>query len=168
MHAIEALVQQVNGASFIAIDTCTEPVLRGGRANPMLGRIRKITIGNVVMVFQNKHTNAYDNMVKKRLEQEGKDPASFVLSARSWGTRVPNAPIVEHKGEQYLEVIFLKPGAVSYELDGVAIAKEDIEGLYEPIEAQQGGLTNKVFIRTFKFDSVTALTIGKQKYDLSI
>lgn len=168
MHAIEALVQQVNGASFIAIDTCTEPVLRGGMKNPMKGRIRKITIGNVVMVFQNKVANGYENMVHKRLEQEGKDPASFQLSERQWGTRVPNLPIVEHKGEKYLEVIFLKPGAVRYELDGVEIHKNDIEGLQEAIEAEQGGLSNKVFIRTFKFENVTALTIGKKKYDLSI
>lgn len=165
-HAIEALMQQVNGASFIAIDTATEPVLTGGKKNPMQGRIRKVTVGNVVMVFQNKQTNAYDNMIKKRLEQEGKDPESFELSPRKWGTRKPDAPIVEHNGEQYLEVIFLRPGTTHYELDGAVIDKADIEGLKAPVEAEQGGLDNKVILRTFKFESVTALTIGKRKYSL--
>lgn len=168
-HALQALMQQVNGSSFVAIDTSTEPTLRGGKANPFKGRVRKISKGNVVMVFQNKNSNGYQNMVMKRLALEGKDPESFQIGERTWGTRIKDTPFVEHNGAQYLEVIFLKSGTTTYECDGAPINKEDIEGLVETVQqAEQGGLDNKVIIRTFKFDSITSLTIGKQKYDLTI
>lgn len=168
-HALTALMQQVNGSSFVAIDTVTEPTLRGGKANPMKGRVRKISTGNVVMVFQNKNSNGYENMVMKRLALEGKDPESFQIGERTWGTRIKNTPFVEHNGAQYLEVIFLKPGTTSYEFDGAPIAKEDVQGLVETQpEGEQGGLDNKVVIRTFKFESITSLTIGKHKYDLTL
>lgn len=166
-HAIEALMQQVNGASFISINSVTVPTLRGGVKNPYQGRVRKVMVGASVMVFQNKNVSGYEQMVQRRLVNEGKNPFNFELSPRKWGTRLPNVPIVEHNGQRYLEVIFLRPGKSHFEVEGVVTAPEDIEGLVlEKEEAEQGGLDNKVIIRTFKFDSITALTIGHQRYDL--
>jgi hypothetical protein len=72
-------------------------------------------------------------------------------------------PIVEHfkdgKTEYYLEVIFLKPGAVEYFLDGQHINKADIIGLNEKADVGQAGLDNAVIIRSFKAESVTAVRI---------
>src|SRR6185436_2350012 len=89
--------QNVNGGSFVSIDTVTAPVLSGGKSNPMQGRIKKIMLGASVMVFQNKKSNAYENMVKRRLEAEGKEAASFELGPRKWGQRIPNTPVIEHE-----------------------------------------------------------------------
>jgi hypothetical protein len=121
------------------------------------------------MVFQNKNKHGYAEMVKRRLIQEGKAPESFNLKPRKWGTRIPNLPIVEHKGEQYLEVIFLNTGKTSYTLDGNPIAKEQIEGLKStPFnEDAQGGLNNQVVVRTFKASNITGLTINKKKLTAS-
>ena len=163
-----AAFQNVSGSSFVGIDTLTEPKLTGGKKNPHQGRITKRMIGAQVMVFQNKNINGYEAMVQRRLEAEGKDPASFVLGQRAWGTRVPNLPIVEHTKDgatqYYVEVIFLKPGAVEYRLDGAPIAKKDIIGLEEREEGEQGGLDNKVHIRSFKADSVTEVRIDGKAF----
>jgi len=159
------LDENVSGATFISIDTETEPKLKGGKSNPLQGRVKKIMTGASVMVFQNKNINGYDAMVKRRLEKEGKDPASFKLSPRKWGTRLPNTPIVEHKGQYYLEVIFLNSGEVHYEVDGVRTPAAQIEGLVaERQEAVQGGLSDKVIIRTFKVSSLVNITINKNTY----
>lgn len=165
MTNLRTLLENVNGATFISIDTSTEPKLTGGKKNAYKGRVRKIMTGANVMVFQNKNSSGYDNMVKRRLVKEGKAPESFNLSPRSWGTRLPNTPIVEHKGSYYLEVIFLNKGDVHYEVDGVVTDPATITGLqgYEG-EARQGGLNDKVIIRTFKIDSLTSITINKQTY----
>jgi hypothetical protein len=157
------LNDNVNGSSFITIDTSTTPTLTGGKKNPHKGRVRKITTGANVMVFQNKNSNGYENMVKRRLIKEGKTP-SFTLSARKWGTRLTDTPIVEHKGSYYLEVIFLHKGKTHFELDGVRIDKSKIEGLNYTDEAVQGGLNDKVIIRTFKIDSLVNITINKNTY----
>jgi hypothetical protein len=158
-----AAMANINGASFVGIDTHTDVKLSGGKKNPMQGRVTKRMMGANVMSFQNKNFSAYESMVHRRLAAAGKDPAAFVLSERAWGTRIPNMPIVEHFKDgvtkYYLEVIFVKPGVVCYYLDGASIAKADIEGLVEREEGEQGGLEDKVIIRTFGSESITELRV---------
>lgn len=147
------------GGTFVGIDTRTEVKLTGGRKNPQVGRVTKLMRGATVMVFTNAETNAYAAMVQRRLADEGKDPASFTLGPRAWGTRVPGTPFVEHQGAHYLETIFLRPGKVQYQLDGVDVDAADIIGLPDrkDDELSQGGLENRVVIRTFKLDSIMCL-----------
>ena len=163
-ETIKKLMGGVNGATFIAISTKTEVKLLGGQKNPHKGRVFKHTVGSNVMVFTNKNSNGYDNMVKKRLAQEGKDPNNFELSPRTWGERIPGTCFVEHNGELYLEVIFLKPGKTHYELDGQVVGTDEIIGFNPRDEekAEQGGLDNKVVIRAPKFSSITSITIDKE------
>ncbi len=165
------LLANVNGNTIITLDTIVVPEMNrtiggvGTDPNPHFGRILKGQIGSSVMVFQNKLVNGYRSMVQRRLVKEGKDPESFVLSPRRWGTRVPNMPVVEHEDKLYMEVIFLTPGEVVYYLDGYPIEREDIVGLrrygYNP---EQGGLKNKVQLRCFDFDSIHRITINGHTY----
>jgi hypothetical protein len=158
-------VSGINGSSFIGIDTLTEVDLAGGKANPMQSKVQKCTVGSNVMVFSNKNSNAYENMVRRRLIAEGKNPDNFELGPRKWGVRISNTPLVEHKGSYYLEVIFLKCGAVSYLHDGKPIRKDLIEGL--PVESPkgaQGGLSNKIPINTYKIASIVRITINNDVY----
>ena len=160
-----AINDNVNGSTFMSITTSTVPALTGGKANPHKGHVRKVTVGSNVMIFQNKKTHGYEAMVKRRLEKEGKDPASFQLSERQWGTRVPGTPFVEHKGEYYLEVIFLHAGETHYELAGAKMDPALIVGLPpQREEGRQGGLNDKVIIRTFKISSITSLIINGTEY----
>lgn len=145
------------GGTFVGMDTLTSVTLTGGKKNPQQGRVTKRMTGATVMCFSNTNGSAYDAMVKRRLEAEGKDPATFELSPRAWGTRIAGTPFVEHKGAYYLEVIFLRTGAVQYLLDGKEVDISEIEGLPEKREGEQGGLENKVVIRTFALDSIVAL-----------
>jgi hypothetical protein len=157
--------QNVSGASFVGLDTETRPSLKGGKKNPMQGRVTKKMTGASIMVFQNKNVNGYENMVRRRLEAEGKNPDTFKLGERAWGTRVENLPIVEHKGQHYMEVIFLKPGKVEFFLDGSPIARDLVQGLDDDKpEGDQGGLNAKVIIRTFAADSITAIRVDGQVF----
>lgn len=160
-------MQNVNGAAFIGIDTITEVKLTGGKSNPFQGRVTKASNGNSVQVFTNKNSNAYKNMVERRLVAEGKNPDDFKLGERAWGKRIPNTPFVEHNGALYLEVIFLKPGDTTLLLDGLPYTgkKEDITGY--PVDKEptgQGGLENQVVIRTFKADSIKRLRVDHVEY----
>ena len=166
-HAdFEDALLRASGATFIGIDTSTDPRLTGGAKNPHIGRVRKVTTGSNVMLFQNITGSAYDKMVKRRLEKEGKDPQTFTLSPRAWGTRIQGTPFVEHKGQYYLEVIYLHSGETHYELDGVETDPVLIQGLPKKgPEGKQGGLTDKVIIRTFKLDSITRVTINRETFE---
>lgn len=154
------------GGTFVGLDTLTQVKLRGGRKNPMQGRVTKMMTGAQVMCFSNTNGSAYDAMVRRRLEQEGKDPASFELSPRAWGERVPNTSFVEHKGQVYLEVIALRPGKIEYLLDGQLISKTDIEGLEEreTNPEGQGSLSNKVIVRTFALENITAMRANGREW----
>jgi len=155
------MADNINGATFITIDTDTDPRLLGGKKNLFKPITRKITLGANVMVFQNKSTNGYKNMIQKRLKAEGKDPEAFKISPRQWGTRIDNTPFVEHKGEMYLEVIFLSSGKTHYEVSGICTPSSSIEGIpAKKVEGTQGELNDKVIIRTFKVSSLRSITIN--------
>ena len=161
---IEAMLK-VNGASFIAIDTETNVPLKGGKSNPLQNHVTKRVVGSNVMVFTNQKSNGYENMVQRRLQQEGKNPNDFALSARQWGERIQDTPFVSHKGQLYLEVIFLRAGEVTYFVDGVETDPRTIDGLEIRTvddEAEQGGLDNKVIIRTYKVDSIVGVRVDGQ------
>lgn len=164
--SIVEVVSGVQGCDFAGMDTVTNVTLKGGKKNPMQGRVQKHMNGASVMLFSNTNGSAYAAKVERHLVAEGKDPASFTLSPRAWGTRMEGLPIVEHKGEKYLEVIFLKSGKVYYTLDGQPIDKAEIEGLEDKPEGAQGGLSddNKVIIRTFKVESIKALRMNHEEY----
>ncbi len=169
MHKLEELMKEVNGASFIGIDTITQVKLKGGKSNVLQGHVTKLVTGSNVMVFTNKNGSAYDAMVKRRLEAEGKDPNSFNLSPRAWGVRRQGEPFVDHKGKTYLEVIFLKAGDVSYYVDDKPVDRKFLanHGLdLDKEEGDQGGLNNKVIIRTYLLESVKKITINNQKFAL--
>ncbi|MCK5016714.1 MAG: hypothetical protein KAS32_06520 [Candidatus Peribacteraceae bacterium] len=164
-HISSVIKDNVNGGTFIAIDTRTAVALTGGKKNPLKGRVNKVTVGSNVMIFQNKIANGYENMVERRLKNEGKNPTTFKLSPRVWGTRLPDSPFVEHKDNHYLEVIFLKCGNVYYEVDGIRTPRHTIQGLPdEPQTPKQGGLDDKVVIRVYNINSITRMVIGKNEY----
>lgn len=156
---------KLSGGTFVGMDTLTEVKLKGGRKNLLQGRVTKRMTGAQVMCFSNQNGSAYEAMVRRRLEQEGKDPSSFELSPRAWGERIQGTPFVEHKGKHYLEVIFLRAGQVEFLVDNQVVSRDEIEGLDEPRDAgEQGGLENKVIIRTFALEGVTALRANGQEW----
>lgn len=163
---LKPLFEDVGGNTIITIDTVTTPRLKGGAANTQQGLVTKVVLGSNVMVFSNTKSNGYENMVKRRLLKEGKNPETFRLIPRKWGTRVPRSPIVEHKGSQYLEVIFLRSGSVQYLLNGTPVGKDQIVGLDEPEPSNeaQGGLQRQVQIRCYKVDSIKRLKINGKEY----
>ena len=162
-------LQNVNGASFIGVDALTAVTLTGGKKNPHQGRVTKRTRGASVMVFQNKNVNGYEAMVQRRLAAEGRDPESFELGERAWGHRIANTPFVQHEKagvtKYYLEVIFLHPGASEFLLDGNPISKADIEGFPTKVEGEQGGLDNKVIVRSFAAESITQIRVDGQTFN---
>ena len=161
---IQEALANLKGSSFIGLDTVTDVKLTGGKGNPFQGRVKKAASGHSVQLFTNKNSNGYENMVKRRLAAEGKDPEAFELSPRAWGTRIPGTAFVEHNGDLYLEVIFLKAGETTLLLDNIPHTG-DIPGL--PVEKDsggQGGLEDKVIVRTFKASSIKRLRFDHVEY----
>lgn len=160
MHLAEFnhLLEQVQGCTFVSLDTATIPALKGGKANPHKDRVVKIARGHRVMLFTNKNRNAYEAKVNRHRVAEGKAP-DFQVAKLQWGTHRPNSPLIDHNGKVYLQMIFHESGEVHYEMDGQPIAKEDIQGLPEDKGSGRQGLAdeNKVVVRAFDVSNILAI-----------
>lgn len=162
IHDIYDVLKKIQGCTFASMDNITQVKLKGGKKNEMQGRVTKHTSNNQVMLFTNQNSNGYENMVRRRLEAEGKSPESFQLGSLPWGTRVPNTPLIEHNGKYYIQVIFNRPGSSVYFLDDQEIQPEDIEGFDAPkISGEGQGLEDDhaVVVRTFALDSIKAIRL---------
>ena len=163
IEILKEALSDINGGTFVGLDTETNVPLKGGKKNELQGRVTKKTVGSSVMVFSNQNGSAYEGIVKRRLLAEGKDPETFTVGPRAWGTRIEGTPFIEHKDDHYLEVIFLSPGKSSYYVDGKIVDPNTIEGLEydkeekEPSETSQSGLSDKVIVRTYKVSSITEI-----------
>lgn len=98
-----ALLSRVNGCTFAALDAETHPS-KG---------IRKTVFCETVIVFTNKTGSGYERMVRRRLEEIGKDPESFSVSELPWGERIPETPMIEHRGNLYLQAVVIRPGVTT-------------------------------------------------------
>lgn len=162
---LRILLSHVTGATFLSLDTLTPVTLKGGEQNPFYGRVTKQTTAANVMIFQNKRTNGYENMVQRRLIDEGKDPTLFELKPRAWGTRLPDCPFVQHETDEgfkyYLEVIILREGHVQFLVDGFPF-KGEIPGIEEHTPPAQGGLDNTVVVRCYACEHITGIQVSKE------
>ena len=122
-------IDQIKGTTFCGLTTLTSVKLKGGKKNPMQGRVTKKTEDANVILFSNTKDSGYVSIVRRRMISEGKDPDTFVPKPRAWGERVGNSPFIEHKGKHFLECFFISPGKSTYYLDGKEIDKDEIEGL---------------------------------------
>jgi len=161
LEQIKSLIEQINGATFAGMDMTTTVTLLGGKGNPQQGRVKKHTTGSSVMLFTNQSSNGYENMVKKHLVAEGKNPESFTLGELKWGERVEGTPFISHKGDYYLQVIFLRGGQSTYTIDGHPVEKSNVIGLPIDKSGEYQGLdqSNAVIVRTFKLDNIDALRL---------
>jgi len=159
INELKEILSGINGCTFAGIKAQTPVKLKGGKKNPQQGKIYKLVENGNCMLFPNKKSNGYENMIKRRLEKEGKNPDSFKLGKRAWGKRIENTPLVEHKGKYYLEIIYMQPPKVKYLYENKPIKKDEIEGLPERKEGKQGGLSdeNKVYIRTIALENIKEL-----------
>lgn len=146
--------EQIENGVHVRLSMTTIPKLKGGKGNPHQGRIQKVTEGAIAQLFTSG--KGYFDKVNEGLVAEGKAP-DFEPKPRAWGVRVEGTPLIEHKEKFYLDVIFENPGETKYLLDGEEIAMEDIEGLdMDKKEGDQGGLENKVYVRTIGLESITS------------
>jgi len=123
------------GSSFIGFDSMTVVPLKGGKKNPMQNKVKKERLGALCLVFTNKNTNSYENMVNARLAKEGKEP-NFKVGQRAWGERMRDIPVVRNTKDDvttyYLEVIeaqTAKSLAQAAENMGILLSEGDKESL---------------------------------------
>ena len=167
-NAMEKITKAELINKLLKID-CSRPVEILTATVPSMVKTGNIFYGRVVKlacynVFIGIH---YENSVNRALGREGK-PQTFKAKPRKWGVRIPNTPLVEHKGKYYLECQLNKPPSnPTYILDNtVTLMPEDLgDYLRDPKPPlTQKDLQKKVYLKDFSIDSIVEIHMNKEKY----
>jgi hypothetical protein len=155
-RVLDDLLSRIDGCTFATIDATT--TLSAG--------LVKVVTGKRVILFTNKISSGYENMVKRRLEEAGKDPKSFHSGDLPWGTRIHNSPLIEHKGRVYLQTIDLTAGQADYFMLGDKLTPEEVEGLkLKPRHADNQGLalSSQVQVSCYLLENIDRIVLmGEQ------
>ena len=157
-QSIIDLLINYTGHSFIGLTTLTDA--RAKKTGNPFGKILKKTrlLANIGFHY----ANSLDNQAKR----EGKD-IDFDIKPRRWGVRLPNTPLVEHKGKHYLEYKAESVQSVEYFTEeGEQIEKDLIkEFLPQPRHSStQNDLDKKIILRDVAIENIISLRISKKVY----
>lgn len=147
-EAFLSLLERIKGCTFATLDTETSP--KPG--------IRKVTTGEQVILFTNKHKSGYEGMVRRRLEQLGKDPNSFSVSDLPWGERVPETPLILHKEKYYLQTVLLHPGNTVFYC-GDYVVNPEAFGIRERRTNQGLPKGKEVLVSCYRLDHIVRIAL---------
>jgi len=152
---LAAMLTANKGASIVTIVTMTDPTMRK-TGNPFVGNVKKVSRVNGMIGW------SYENAVNNQLAREDKT-AEFVAKPRKWGTRLNGTPLVEHKGNFYLEMKVERSLGYRYEdlqgnpLDDATMAQVKA---FMPIKAkpQTQGTDKEIILRDYRLSSILSIT----------
>ena len=175
----QTLFAGIGGCSFVRLNLCTIPKLKGGKANPHQGNIRKYSS---FVAFCGEQCN-YERMMNNRFTKafseanDGAKPTDLKpFDAKSlWkgnGFHVAGAVIGNSNTNGRYVGFYVASNSkpkTYYELDGKPIAKADIQGLEdaddEKIEIVDGQEIKINFVvRTAKMESIKGFSIDGTDY----
>jgi hypothetical protein len=178
---IKTMILEMAGrCSFANIITVTEPKLTkksrttGATLNETFNHSRIIKIGE----RQVSIGNCYETAVNNRGEKLGLDNFDFTASPRTWGSRVENSAIIEHKNEYYLEYFYLNANKSTYKYvwengdeltqEELSIAKIDFLPVNNGSNKQaEAGLDKEeqIAINTVKIDNILSIKAFGKEYN---
>jgi hypothetical protein len=147
LETLKLLLDQINGCTFAVIDSTTKPV----------PGVIKVTVGTRVILFTNKETNGYEEMVRRRFIEAGKDPSDFVLGDLPWGERIPDTPLITCRGFYYLQTVVLEPGKSTCYVGNEEVDPED----FLPSRRTNQGLSkeDEVVVATYRLDHIDRIAL---------
>lgn len=159
----EQLVEMLRttATTIVSIWTETAPKMlakANGVPNPYKNKqVVKRSKNNGIINFH------YENAVNNRRVKEDSEP-DFVAKPRQWGSRIPGTPLVEHKGNFYLEMKVERCLENEILVDGDP-APDDLKNfLPHKEEGSRQELESPVIIRDFKVDNIKAVQMNGEFY----
>lgn len=140
----------------ITTETPLEMLKTGNR---YLGRVTKQT---TMIVRVNEDYEEAVNDMRKEEGVRGK----FTAKKLPWGQHVPNSPLIEHKGNYYLQARIMSSNPPIYFLDGKECTYNQLMSIkaYVPEKKEGTGrqkTDEEVVIRTIKLENIIALEEDK-------
>lgn len=141
------------GAMIVTISTETEPALIAPKSNPYKG-ITKLGEVNGVINW------VYETAVNRQRVKEDKEP-DFTAFPRKWGQRIKGTPLVEHKGQHYLEMK-VQSARARYFLATREVPYEEVKPHLRPNGPSRQGVDNEIILRDYALEHIKAITYGQE------
>lgn len=164
VNKVKEVLGRINGCTFAALDADFAPS----------AGFRKTIVGEVVLLYRTKGVSGYENMVRRRLVDCGRDPSNFTVGDLPWGERVEGLPLIENRGQFYLQTILTKEGEARHYLgtgqfeqevnpkDFPTVFKRDAD-IISAAESQGLPPEKAVIVRTYKLESLTEIRLMSEK-----
>lgn len=157
---VEFLLNAPSRASFVTFRSRTTPRMRK-TVNPYWDadnrewNIEKVSVVNGIINF------IYANSVENQREREGLDLEEFEPQPRMWGERIPDTPLVEHKGNYYLEVKVENVLETVYvDSGGNVVDREEIEEfLYSSSQPSTQKTEKEIILRDYKIQNLEQINM---------
>lgn len=168
VERMKEVLSRIRGCTFAALDADYEPS----------HGFRKVVKGEVVLLYRTKGASGYENMVKRRLADIGRDPSNFVVGDLPWGERVEDLPLIvtEKAGEEtfYLQTILVKSGVSTCYFGRGQFEQEVNPGLFPDVFKREADIASAaasqglpqdraVIVRTYRLESLTELRLMSEK-----
>ena len=148
---------KVSDCTFISLRAVVKPTMRA-TGNPWHNRVLKVvTAAGTINV-------RYSRAVNLQRRREAK-PEDFKAKERSWGTKLPDCPVVQYEHEDGSKVFYLDFKIQSrvdqfYEKDtGRKITKDQLEPWLRPPQKTRQGVEKRIAWRDFRIDRIVELKI---------
>jgi hypothetical protein len=140
----------VKGAAIVTIHTETVPAMRK-TDNPYVGVVKKSAVNGII-------NWVYESCVNRQRVREGME-ADFSAFPRKWGQRIKGTPLVEHKGQHYLEMK-VQSAQARYFLGTREVTHEEIKPYLRAASPSRQGVEKEVILRDYALENIKAVVYG--------
>lgn len=157
---LEATLRNLKGTVIATVTVYSDA--RARKTGNPFGKIFKRTKINGVLNFK------YVNSVNNQRVREGGTP-DFVPAARAWGVRIEGTPIVEHKGNVYVEMKVERCLSTEYFDDSGSPLSEKHVKDYLPqhsSSAEHQGVEKEIILRDINIENIEAITVSGNTWEI--
>ena len=157
---LQDILLNFKGYSFAGLQTLTDARAKK-TDNPFKNKI--VLKESQLLVNVGFH---YSNSLVSQAKRENVS-TDFDVQPRKWGIRLPNSPLVEHKGNYYLEAKVENVFQTRFtDVDGNELDKQDVLPFLpkKRESATQDRLEKKVYLRDFKLSSIQKFAFDGKIY----
>ncbi len=142
---------QWRGAAMVTIHAETCPDMRK-TSNPYANAVKHSVVNGVI-------NWVYETSVNRQRLREDLTP-DFSAYPRKWGQRLYGTPLVEHKGNYYLEMK-VQHSTCRYYIGNVEINTVDIQPWLRPSYPSRQGVTREIILRDYSLENITCFVYGE-------
>lgn len=147
------------GANIISFRSTTEPKVK--KTAPFIN-LRKGSHVNGIIGFN------YSNSVNNQRLREGNEE-KFEAHPRAWGERIGTSPVIEHKGQYYLEIKVEKTltNPEYFDDNGPVEAEAVKPHLYARSPSKRQETDKEIILRDYKLESLDQIRINGKDFILT-